>query len=221
MLNAMTRCALCALVFLAAAPAALAQGKKCATPGFVGLKPVASTRTLPPYPQMSVITNESGTTLLEVEIGPEGTALTAEVVNSSGSLRLDEAAAEHVKSVWRWIPAMQDCKPMNVRTRVSVAWDLKDAPDTDSPRPPLIILGRADYPPGALTRREQGDLIVMFILTANGRVERAKIHTSSNFAELDDQALSLITTRYRWVPATMDGKPVNSPMLVAVSWKLD
>ncbi len=91
------------------------------------LRPIARTRTLPPYPPISVRLNESGTTLMEVHITTEGNVDDCKVVTSSSSERLDQAACDHVKRVWRWQPPTKEGVPVAVSTRVSVKWDLKDA----------------------------------------------------------------------------------------------
>lgn len=91
------------------------------------LRPIARTRTLPPYPPISVRLNESGTTLMEVHITKEGNVDDCKVVTSSSSERLDTAACDHVKRVWRWQPPTSQGNAIEATTRVSVKWDLKDA----------------------------------------------------------------------------------------------
>ena len=91
------------------------------------LRPIARTRTLPPYPPISVRLNESGTTLMEVHITTQGNVDDCKVITSSSSERLDQAACDHVKKVWRWQPPTNQGQPIAVSTRVSVKWDLKDA----------------------------------------------------------------------------------------------
>jgi protein TonB len=91
------------------------------------LRPVMRTHTLPPYPPISVRLNESGTTLMEVNITTEGNVDQCTVVQSSSSERLDTAACDFVKSRWRWQPPTNQGAPVAVKTRVSVKWDLKDA----------------------------------------------------------------------------------------------
>src|SRR3954463_1870472 len=91
------------------------------------LKPIMRTHTLPPYPPISVRLNEAGTTLMEVHITVEGNVDECKIINSSSSERLDTAACDYVKRVWRWQPPTNQGAPVAVSTRVSVKWDLKDA----------------------------------------------------------------------------------------------
>jgi protein TonB len=91
------------------------------------LKPIMRTHTIPPYPPISVRLNESGTTLMEVHITTQGNVDDCKILNSSSSERLDSAACDYVKRVWRWQPPTNQGAPVAVSTRVSVKWDLKDA----------------------------------------------------------------------------------------------
>jgi protein TonB len=91
------------------------------------LKPIMRTHTIPPYPPISIRLNESGTTLKEVHITTEGNVDECKIITSSSSERLDTAACEYVKRVWRWQPPTNQGVPTAVSTRVSVKWDLRDA----------------------------------------------------------------------------------------------
>jgi len=91
------------------------------------LKPIMRTHTIPPYPPISIRLNESGTTLMEVHITTEGNVDDCKIITSSSSERLDTAACEYVKRVWRWQPPTNQGTPTAVSTRVSVKWDLRDA----------------------------------------------------------------------------------------------
>lgn len=91
------------------------------------LRPIMRTHTVPPYPPISVRLNESGTTLMEVHITTTGSVDDCKILNSSSSERLDSAACDYVKRVWRWQPPTNQGAPVAVSTRVSVKWDLKDA----------------------------------------------------------------------------------------------
>jgi protein TonB len=91
------------------------------------LKAIEKTHSLPPYPALSQRMGEQGTTLLKVTIDITGKVTTAVIVTSSGSTRLDDAAAQYVKENWRWQPPTQAGKPVVASTEVSVKWDLKNA----------------------------------------------------------------------------------------------
>ena len=97
------------------------------------LRPVMRTHTIPPYPPISVRLGEQGTVLMEVNITTEGNVDQCSVVNSSGSERLDGAACDWVKARWRWQPPTFEGKPVAVKTRVSMKFDLKDARQKPNP----------------------------------------------------------------------------------------
>jgi bla regulator protein blaR1 len=113
-----------ALLGLVAASVAIAAPAPHAT-GATAIKPIMETHTLPPYPADSIHAHEEGRVLLAVTIGPDGGVSKASVFKPSGHQRLDVAAADYVKSHWRWQPATKAGKPVATNTRVSVLFKLK------------------------------------------------------------------------------------------------
>ena len=194
-----------------------ADDKACSAPE-MPLRPVMATHTIPPYPQVSVMTNESGTSLLQVAIGPDGVPTNVTVVDSSGSLRLDAAAADFVKSTWRWNAPVHNCQPLAVITRVSIKWDLRDRPDNGI-QPPTVNMDIKDYPPGARQRLEQGVVALMILVPPSGAVMPVVMH-SSGFPELDERSMELAKT-WRFTPATLDGRTVLTPVFLDSVWSLD
>jgi periplasmic protein TonB len=91
------------------------------------LKEITRTHTLPPYPALSQRLGEQGTTHLKVAIGTDGKVTDVQIVTSSGSARLDTAAAQWVKDHYTWQPPTQDGKPVAASALVDVVWDLKNA----------------------------------------------------------------------------------------------
>jgi protein TonB len=180
-----------------------------------------TTHLIPPYPPMSVMTSEQGTSLLSVEIGPDGAPTDVQVMNSSGSVRLDETARDFVKSTWRWTPPLAQCGPAAPKLRVQIKWDLRDAPQENVPRAPVLTMSEADFPPDAFRRKEQGMTLIFLVILGDGGLAMSQIAQSSGFADLDAKALELAKTRYHWVPGTLDGKPVNTPMYIAFRWQTE
>jgi protein TonB len=64
-------------------------------------------RSPPEYPEQSRRRGEEGTVILRVDVSAGGEPVTIGVEHSSGSARLDEAAARAVRS-WRFAPARRD-----------------------------------------------------------------------------------------------------------------
>jgi protein TonB len=64
----------------------------------------------PPYPPISRRLREQGKVLLRVQISAQGTALDAQVKQSSGYERLDRAALDAVRK-WRFVPGKRGGVP--------------------------------------------------------------------------------------------------------------
>ena len=91
------------------------------------LESIERTHTKPPYPPISQRMNEQGTTQMIVTIDKTGSVIVAELLKSSGSKRLDDAALDHVKARWKWNPPTQNGQPVETKTQVNVIWSLLDA----------------------------------------------------------------------------------------------
>lgn len=68
-------------------------------------------RTAPAYPPLSRRMNETGTTVLRVELDAQGGVSSARIATGSGHARLDEAALAAVKT-WRCNPAQRNGQPV-------------------------------------------------------------------------------------------------------------
>lgn len=79
----------------------------------------------PVYPPMSKRLNEQGTVLVRVLIGVDGTALKAEIQQSSDFDRLDQAALATVLK-WRYVPGKRGGKPEAMWFTVPIVWGLKN-----------------------------------------------------------------------------------------------
>jgi TonB family protein len=212
-----------AAMLLMRAGTAQAADAACARPD-VPLSPLMATHTLPPYPQMSVMTKEEGAVMLMVHIDAGGVPTAVEVDTSSGSVRLDEAARDHVKAVWRWSPMIKNCVPVPVATRVRIKWDLKDVQGLDSISPEmiastmsLVIVDDADYPADQKNLTEQQMSMLMVTVDENGKVDAVSARPSG-VPELDFKAIMLAKTKYRWTQATLNGKKIGASHLLIMFW---
>lgn len=107
---------------------AMAEDKPCPLVMPRYIESVTSTHTLPPYPPESVTAAEQGITQLQVHIGTDGVPITTALIQSSGSDRLDQAAAAHVVAVWRWRWKPDGCTARTFDTLVNIKWDLQNGP---------------------------------------------------------------------------------------------
>lgn len=190
-------------------------------------RPVMSTHQLPPYPEISVRLNEEGSTRLRVTIGNDGVPTDAVVEQGSGSQRLDEAATNFVKATWRWEPVVNFCGAP-VSMGVVIDWKLKNRNNPLSGIDPARLMSAlsiiapddADYPPDALAQKQWGMSGLLVMLSDTGQAQEVIVSTPSGSDSLDQKALQLAKSKFRWTPATLNGKPVGGMMIVMVVWTL-
>ncbi len=111
-----------------------------------GLPPAAANSCKPEYPVESIRAEEQGKTTLRIEVDAGGGAQNIEIVQSSGSARLDEASIATLRRCrLRLPPAAASAPTPAPRTQVEFIWRLEDGvpavplgPEVRDPfRPPL------------------------------------------------------------------------------------
>jgi TonB family protein len=106
---------------LLSAGAAAAQSSRAECDGrSVRLHAVPGSHVMPPYPAISQRMGEQGESVLSLTIGPDGGVIQADVLRSSGSKRLDDAAQDFIRRSWRW----QATACRAAVTQVTVTWRL-------------------------------------------------------------------------------------------------
>lgn len=94
---------------------------------------------------------------------------------------------------------------------------------------PQPVLPRADpshgntqppYPAASRRAGEEGRVILMLYVDANGRVTDGRVDQSSGYDRLDKVALMHARRTWRFLPATKDGAPVGHWMKFVVNFKL-
>ena len=78
---------------------------------------------------------------------------------------------------------------------------------------------KAGYPERARQNKEEGDITLSALVTAQGKVLDVKVEKSTGFRELDKAAIVAVA-RCTFVPASKDGSAVESWTTVHYSWKL-
>jgi protein TonB len=73
---------------------------------------------------MSFRLGEEGTTIVRVLIGTNGRALQAQVAQSSGYARLDQAAEATARS-WQYVPGKRGGVPEAMWVNVPIKWEIK------------------------------------------------------------------------------------------------
>lgn len=95
---------------------------------------------------------------------------------------------------------------------------------TVPPTPPLAITSHAvsavDYPRESIPAREMGTTQVQYLVRVDGTVGNAIIATSSGSPRLDQAAIDIVT-RWRYKPATENGRPVPAWLDANVVFRLN
>jgi periplasmic protein TonB len=86
------------------------------------------------------------------------------------------------------------------------------------PRHPLRI-GEDYYPDASKRNNEEGTCRVQVHVAASGVIVDATLQQSSGFPRLDEACLKAVKGQ-RMIPATQEGKPVDSVAVLPITWKL-
>ena len=86
------------------------------------------------------------------------------------------------------------------------------------PRHPLRI-GKEYYPDASVRGNEMGRCVVQATVAADGRIIAAAIQTRSGFDRLDQACLNAVKGQ-RMLPATEDGRPIESTVSIPIVWNL-
>ncbi|MDC7684632.1 TonB family protein [Asticcacaulis sp. BYS171W] len=78
----------------------------------------------PPYPAQAKARREEGTVVLRLQVRGDGSVGEVQIKQSSGSMRLDNAAATAIQR-WRFKPAMQGGKPVDSWATVPITFGFK------------------------------------------------------------------------------------------------
>jgi periplasmic protein TonB len=93
--------------------------------GGSGARPAYGTNPKPPYPIAARRLGQQGVVLLKVLVRPDGSPADVQVQRSSGHELLDEAAANTVRSRWKFIPARRGDEAVESTVTFPIRFDLK------------------------------------------------------------------------------------------------
>ena len=82
---------------------------------------------LPPYPDKARKEAHEGTVTIAIDVDSSGNPGSVTIRNSSGFPELDEATVKHVKTAWKFHPAIIDGQPASATVVVPVVFNLKNA----------------------------------------------------------------------------------------------
>jgi len=81
------------------------------------------------------------------------------------------------------------------------------------------LLQNMKYPVEAMNKKEQGKVIVQFIVSENGEVSEPKIIRSVSPA-LDKEACRIVLAMPKWTPGKLKGKPVAVRYMLPITFRL-
>jgi TonB family protein len=175
----------------------------------------------PEYSEEARIAKLSGTTLVQIVVGEDGTARNINVLRPLG-LGLDEKGMESIRA-WRFKPGVKDGAAVSVLASIEInfrldrdasqTWYLTRAlfnPPAGAMRP---VLTAAPYPPDAGSSLNDS-VRVSFDVDENGVPINLRGQTSQGKAPanpaLESEATAILSG-WRFQPAMKDGKPVSVP----------
>jgi protein TonB len=77
-----------------------------------------------------------------------------------------------------------------------------------------------DYPAISIRLQEQGTVAIRFVIAPDGNVNECAVATSSGKPRLDDAACTMVKRRWKYKPATQDGKPIAQNTTANVVFQL-
>ena len=97
---------------------------------------------------------------------------------------------------------------------------LEPDPDIQVSPPRELSRAKVHFPEGARQFQAGGTLVVRVLITETGSITSPRVITPLPAPTLSYAALEAIR-RWRYAPATADGKPVGVPLTVTVTFRLD
>ncbi|MEO7386365.1 MAG: energy transducer TonB [Gammaproteobacteria bacterium] len=80
---------------------------------------------------------------------------------------------------------------------------------------------KPEYPPTSKRLGEQGLVTVECLVNLEGKCQEIKLKSSSGFPRLDEAVLKHAPRAWKFIPATVDGKPVEAWITVPIRFKVE
>lgn len=182
------------------------------------------------YPSASRVLREEGSPRVRACYDTKGKVQSAEIDESSGFERLDEAA---IRAGHEFVikPGTINGVPVEgcVRFRVNFSLLMPGDPSPDnrarneggSSSTELTFMPdiRSYYPSASRKKREEGTVTIKLCYDAKGKIVGTEVHNSSGFEQLDAAAVRA-GSKIRLKPAEKDGQPQAGCGLVPIKFTL-
>jgi TonB family protein len=195
----------------------------------------ASWVTMLDYPVEALVAVQEGSSDFRLTIGPDGRSTACDIVRTSRSTLLDDAACQNAMRRARFLPALdRDGNPTVGSYQSRVTWRVpggestvtKTIEDHSLPRSPRLaisagsIVAVSDYPETALAERRSGQSMVAVKVSELGLPTGCEITTGSGSSDLDLKACA-ISMRWKYQPALdFNGNPSPGIAAHVIIWRL-
>jgi len=184
---------------------------------------------LPEYPEAERKARIEGTVLLQAQVLKDGSVGEITVVEGiEGHPALEESAKDAL-SQWRFTPATEDGKPVDMTIQIPLAFrvdnDKKAGSDAEAGEtmPQLITesIIRPEYPEEARDAGVTGKLLLEAEVNPDGTPGKITIKEGiAGYPGFDQMAIEAVK-QWKFKPGTKDGKPVTSTVMIPLEFDLD
>ena len=184
------------------------------------------------YPPEAVKDSIQGRVVVKFIVDSLGYVGEIEVVRSVHEL-LDEEAVRVCKTLPRFAPGRILGKAVNVWYTLPVTFKLQDKLEPEKPKDVEVkaefpggeealsqfLKDHIKYPPKAAKKKIQGRVEVEFMVDKTGKVSDVRVVNSVN-KDLDREALRVCGLLPDFIPATVNGEPVDVLFKLPISFKI-
>jgi len=197
------------------------------------------------YPKEALQKKIQGQVLITFVVQPDGQLSDMSILRGA-DLPLDKEAMRVVRSMPRWVPGKENGIAVAKSVTIPITFKLptsssatyapnptsqreaKNQEVEDNLRPMFpggdqaLIAYMSDnlvYPEEAVKKQLQGRLLVRFVVEPDGQLSQVGIHRSIH-PLLDAEAVRMVKSMPRWIPARNNGVAVAAPMMLPITFKL-
>lgn len=184
------------------------------------------------YPEISMELGDYGRIFVEFVVNKDGSIEQVKVLRGV-SAELDEEALRVVSEMPNWIPAIYKGEITRARCKIPINFELLDDtknyiydyPQTSARFPGgnkalgKFINKKLKYPKASIKNRDEGEVIIEFVINIDGSIEQIKVHQSVS-KELDEESLRLVSKMPKWIPAKHLKDKVRSRYKLPLNFKL-
>ena len=188
------------------------------------------------YPVIAQELGIEGRAICQFVIEKDGSVTEVTLARSTGDVELDKEAQRVISLMPAWKPGMQKGKPVRVTYTVPINFRLSPANSNNNPTSSAhssssskgqnyidrtvpqfpggltklneYVKANIRYPKAAYDRGIRGKTVLELQVEEDGTISEVKVLKSATFKSLDDEAIRLVRSMPKWLPALKDGKPV-------------